>query len=589
MAKIPFVATLVTSLSEACVRQHAARRCGSLTVTAGLAFGLAGNAHAQQVPDAGSLLRGPEQQTTPELPKPGAPAKASPRENATPIGPTLVVKTFRFEGNSRFSEAQLQKVLADYLKRPVTLADLENAAATVAQHYRSAGWLARVFVPPQEVDGGVIRLRVIEATYGQSRFSDDTDVPSLRVDKALIVDRVQARQGTGEKFNISSVERGLLIADDLPGVQVAGSQIGGKKEGETDVLLKASKEPLAYGELGADNYGSRSTGSERLLARLGLNSPLHRGDQFDLQTQFTEYMQYARLAGSMPIGADGLRLGANAAALHYKVGTPEFHTLEPRGSSSVWGADLTYPLVRATDRNLYLGASYQQTRPYNTAVTGVVSDYAVNDSLLRLDANLFDTLGGGGITAVNLTQVFGDVDLDGSPSQAADKATANTQGDFRATRYRLTRTQRIASSLSAFVSYNGQIASKNLDSSEKFYLGGPYGVRAYPLYEGSGSEGQLASAELRWQLPQGCELSAFYDWGRVKVNEHDDFPGAAALNRYELKGYGVGFSAQLPARLRASAVAAWRDGRNPNPTPAGNDQDGSLRDPRFWLSLSWSF
>jgi hemolysin activation/secretion protein len=48
-----------------------------------------------------------------------------------------------------------------------------------------------------------------------------------------------------------------------------------------------------------------------------------------------------------------------------------------------------------------------------------------------------------------------------------------------------------------YASFSGQRASKNLDSSEEFFLGGPNGVRAYPQGEGAGDEGWLSRLELR--------------------------------------------------------------------------------------------
>ncbi|PZN73481.1 MAG: hypothetical protein DM484_22590 [Candidatus Methylumidiphilus alinenensis] len=62
---------------------------------------------------------------------------------------------------------------------------------------------------------------------------------------------------------------------------------------------------------------------------------------------------------------------------------------------------------------------------------------------------------------------------------------------------------------------------KNLSSSEKFSLGGPYGVRAYGVGEAPSDEMLLLSAELRASLPKPTLIpgelvgSAFLDtaWG----------------------------------------------------------------------------
>lgn len=133
----------------------------------------------------------------------------------------------------------------------------------------------------------------------------------------------------------------------------------------------------------------------------------------------------------------------------------------------------------------------------------------------------------------------GNADLDGSPNKAGDAATTQTAGQYAKLRYSLSRQQVIVDNLAFYAALSGQKASKNLDSSEKFYLGGAYGVRAYPTSEAGGSEGSLVNLELRWRLPQGFNLTGFYDWGHVKINKDKSFTGASALNAYDLKGAGL--------------------------------------------------
>ncbi|WP_162989514.1 ShlB/FhaC/HecB family hemolysin secretion/activation protein [Comamonas sp. lk] len=552
---------------------------------------------AQQIPDAGSALRQTEQERRPILP-PAAPPSSppSPEEVAQRVpatGPTLKLSAFRFEGNTLLSNEVLTDTIAAYLQRPVRLLELETAAALLAQRYREEGWLARVLIPPQEVEKGVFTFKVIEAAYGGATFSADTDSASLPVGENAIISRVEARQARGDKLHLPSLERGLLIANDLPGLQVAGSQVAGRSEGETEVVLKATATRRLTGELAVDNYGSRSTGEERMLGRLSLNGALGWGEQFDLATQFTRHLSYGRIAAALPLGSDGLRLAVNASALHYKVGTPEFSALAPRGSSRSAGMELLYPLVRARSHNLFLSAGYDHKRPYNTTVLGVSSDYTIGNKLLRLDGNMFDSLGAGAVSSASLSWVFGRLNLDGSPTQALDAATVNSQGSFKVLRYRFSRDQQLGAGWSLFGAYSGQMANKNLDSAEKLYLGGPNGVRAYPLNEGGGSEGRLFNLELRWRLPPSgvwnTNLAGFYDWGRVDINRNRNFAGAPALNSYSLSGYGLTLTSMGPEGVQLTATLARRAGNNPYQTVTGHDQDGSLRKYRIWLALSKSF
>jgi hemolysin activation/secretion protein len=208
---------------------------------------------------------------------------------------------------------------------------------------------------------------------------------------------------------------------------------------------------------------------------------------------------------------------------------------------------------------------------------------------LGLSGNLFDKLGGGGANSASLTYSSSQLDLGGSPNQAADAASTQTNGAFSKLRYSASRQQVITDDVSFFAALSGQWASKNLDSSEKFYLGGSNGVRAYPSSEAGGAQGQLINLELRYRLPQGLNLAAFYDAGQIMVNADNRFAGAPALNDVILKGTGLSLTWQSSSGLNLKGTWARRIGDNPNPTLAGNDQDGSLVSNRLWLNASVPF
>jgi hemolysin activation/secretion protein len=283
------------------------------------------------------------------------------------------------------------------------------------------------------------------------------------------------------------------------------------------------------------------------------------------------------------------------STLHYHVRMAEFRALDPRGNSRSASVQLLYPLVRATSRNLYLSAGLEHKRPYNTTTTGVTSDYDITNKLLRLEGNVFDGLfGPTAVSTASLDYVSGRLDLDGSPTRIPDAATTRTQGNFQLLRWRLGREQQLANGWSLFGAFSGQVADRNLDSAEKFYLGGPGGVRAYPVNEGGGTNGRMANMELRWLLPWApggwsTTLATFYDWGRVQVHKNAGFAGASRPHAYSLSGYGLSVHASGPGDVHLAATLARRAGRNPYPTATGQDQDGSLHRTRLWVSLSKLF
>ena len=68
------------------------------------------------------------------------------------------------------------------------------------------------------------------------------------------------------------------------------------------------------------------------------------------------------------------------------------------------------------------------------------------------------------------------------------------------------------------INLHSQLASKDLDGSEQFSLGGADGIRAYPQGEASGSSGYQATAELRYATSiANLSLATFYHWGEVEL------------------------------------------------------------------------
>ena len=109
---------------------------------------------------------------------------------------------------------------------------------------------------------------------------------------------------------------------------------------------------------------------------------------------------------------------------------------------------------------------------------------------------------------------------------------------------------------------SGQQASKNLASAEKMSLGGPNGVRAYPVGEANGDSGNLITGELRYLVPgfkvlEGdVNVLAFYDWGQVYINEKPR--PTDTQNKRSISGYGVGASLGREGEFIVRANASWQ-------------------------------
>ena len=88
---------------------------------------------------------------------------------------------------------------------------------------------------------------------------------------------------------------------------------------EKQLVLQTTDEPFIYGDIGLDNTGARSTGSNRLTANMNINSPSGRGELVSLNALHTQGSNYGRAALTVPDGYNGLRLGMSASSMRYKV------------------------------------------------------------------------------------------------------------------------------------------------------------------------------------------------------------------------------------------------------------------------------
>jgi len=552
-------------------------------VTLSLGLILGGQVFAADKPsDGGEILRQIERDLE-KINPPRTPPKIEEEKKVETkkSGPTFKVQNFLFEGNQLISSSELEKALAEYLNKDITIEELKLAVSSLSNYYRDKGYLAHTSLPEQDITNGTVKVIITEAKFGAARINEDGAVLDYHVNPTVITNIINTHNAQGKPLNLNQLDRALLIANDLPGVSVQGGLQAGQKDGETDSLLTIKNKSRWNASLMTDNFGSRSTGYMRYLGSASLASPLRIGDRANVTVLNSEGTDYVRLDYSLPVGSRGLRLGVNGSYLEYEVLPVSDSTeLKPRGYASTAQLVATYPLYRTRSTNLNFESNLERKHYKNNNTTGNQTDYNVYDLTLGLSGDRSNPWFVGGTSAASLM-------LDLGKTHIAGQATGITleDGRFNRWRYNLNHTQFIKNDLSLTGKFYGQFANQNLNSSEKFYLGGTSGVRAYPTSEGSGSEGYIMNLEARKELPLNLSVLGFYDFGHVKQKVEQ----AEAMNTYNLKGYGMALDWQGPYRTNVSLIWARRIGNNPNPTIENNDQDGTRHLNRFWLKASIGF
>ena len=542
---------------------------------------------AQTTPDAGSLLREAERKPL-RLPNPVP--QAVPKAPAGPeMGAVRVqVKAFSLSGNTLISGSDLQAVLLPWVGKETSFAELQQAINAVAEAYRARGWFARPQLPAQDVNDGVVSIHIIEGRLGAVRLDDGGK--ELRTDRAMVTDTMTARQKSGDPLNLDALDRSTNILNDTPGVAVATILAPGQNTGDTDAVVKVQDKPLYSGTAMLDNQGARSTGADKISVSLMMDSPRGIGDQIALNGNTSEGSQYLKLAYALPWGRDGARVGASTSAMRYTL-MGELASLNAKGDAQTFGVNTSYPLLRSGTKNIAFAAALDRKTYYNEASQLATSQKVADVALLALSGDLLDGLGQGGMTMWGINLTAGHINLSGNATnQGADRVGANTEGNYQKWGYNLARLQRLSDKTSLWASFSGQSSAKNLDSSEKFSLGGASGVRAYPLSEGSGDDGWLVTLEVRHNLLPELQVSVFYDQGQIKQSHDNAYTGAPVVNEASLKGYGVGLSWTQSGNFSVRASLAHRVDDNPLASAVnGKDGDGSLTLDRLWFTATKFF
>lgn len=549
--------------------------CVSLLAINGLLMSSA-TVMAQAVPDSGTFIReietmpAPNQSLdTPELTLP----TAAPMEEIPSGGLAVKVDSFKVSGAKAIDTAELEALVADLAGQNLTLAELHEAAGRITTRYRERGYfLSRAYLPEQDVSKGVITIAVLEGRLGQVRIDNKSRV------RDSIVQRPLRDIKPGQMMMAEDLETPLLKLSDIVGINATTTLVPGEAIGSTDLNVDVAAAPLVTGTLELDNFGNKYTGEARLGGSLRFNSPLGLGDRFDLRAMGSDESHvFYRAQYAIPVGNWSTELGAAYSDMEYEL-AEEFADIGATGNAQITTAFVRQSLIRSRRLNVEVQVQYDgKDLEDKIAAFGSRSEKESELYTVTVAGDLRDSFGGGGITRASLAYTQGDLDINSYLDRAIDSVTSKTAGSFNRWTPSIMRLQNLGGSWSLHAQLHGQFASKNLDSSEKFSVGGNYGVRAYPQGEATGDQGWMTNLEVRYDINPQWQVYGLLDHGEVKRNKN---PWTAGDNDRSLSGAGLGVRWNMGG-LHLNGTLA---------TPIGSE-DSTIddRNPRAWVQLVWVF
>ncbi len=465
--------------------------------------------------------------------------------------PSFVLTAVVIDGNTVFPAGDLTHLYEDFLVRSITLTEVQEIARRITQKYRDAGYiLSQALVPPQEVVGGLLLVRIVEGYIARVTFEG---APGQEQLLAPYADNITALR----PISLSALERHLLLINDLAGITVADTALRRIDDrGAYEMTVSVSYDSLD-GVAYMDNRGTPSVGRLQGWLSGGANSLLGWGERvqlgfFTVPNQPRELL-YAELKYLQPIGAEGTTLTATASGSRIDAGD-NLAAVDSDGESARYALRLDHPLLlsRSSSLSLYGSFDYLDVGEDRLGVTNFQDHLRV--VRVGLDYTREDSWKGATSLAVEISQ---GLDIFGA-SNSGDTELSRTDGDgaFTKATAQLTRVQGIGEDFAVWTAIKGQVSADPLLSAEEFDVGGSEFGRAYDFSELTGEDGLAASVELRYgqtlnaELLTAFQLYGFYDFGAVW---NDDAPGNG---RATLASVGGGVRLTLPRSIFANVEIA---------------------------------
>ena len=530
---------------------------------------------------AGVACTGTEGDAAPSLARPGGDiAGVQPRSE---IGVEDSAPRYRQEGDDAqftienfileapdlvLDKAELTRILEEGMGEQRTMTQLRRTVDELTAYCRTHGYpAAAVYLPPQDSPDGIVVLRVLPGRYDEVVIENNSRL------KTPVAQRIIAGLKADDIITTEKLETALYSVSDATGARAVGVLSPGAAFGTSKLTVRIEDSRESNTVFYVENYGSPSTGRYRYGLQETLYNPSGMGDKVSLGTLISNgslrnfYANYETV-----VGHGGTTLGLGISRMNYKVGG-SLSAIGAEGNSLTLSLFGQTPLYHLTNRSLLVRYGYNY-RDLNDDITGF--DLKGKKHTHSVYAGLvgMERFTGGTMLNYSANLTVGQLGLDSEYSRVLGLLNNTEEGTYAKLEAEATAVQRLGNMTDFLVKVSGQMASRNLDSSEEFYLGGPNGVRAYAQGEGTGDEGFLGTAELRYHTPlRGLTLSTFYDIGTVRVSKGYELVD----NDVTLRGWGIGAAYNNPGDWFARLDYARRIGLDSSVSQKNNARN------RIWF------
>ncbi len=449
------------------------------------------------------------------------------------------------EGVGAYTADDLDPIYRDFLGTTVSLSDIYDIANQLTVKYRNDGYiLTQVVVPPQTIEGGIVKVRVIEGFVDQIAIEGEANERTVRQ-----IQKYADNLRVNNILDAKNLERYLLLINDLPGITARSVLSPSKAQtGGSDLTIIVERD-VYEAEAYVNNHGSRYLGQAQLGYIGKMNSVFGLNEQITSQlvisgdnTRLDELL-FGAISYEQPLSRFGSKLRLSGSITSTEPGY-DLDQFDVKGQSKYLAATISHPFLRSRTTNFIGRATYdwRSVTSKNNLVPDTTRD-KISSVRIGATAQFMDDFFGIGLNALDIEFSQGLDMMGASESGDANLTRSNGNPHYSKVNVQAQRLQNLIPSVNLLIAGKAQWAATPLLSSEEFGVGGTTFGRGYDSSEIVGEDGVAGKLELQWNDPyeikyvNDIQLYSFWDAGRVW--NQDATTSAGKRQSIASAGFGV--------------------------------------------------
>lgn len=473
------------------------------------------------------------------------------------------ISRFDVSGNTLLSATEIDGAVAPFTGKARDFGDVQRALEALEALYHARGYnVVTVQLPEQELDGGVVRLHVLQTRIGKVTVEGNRAFSLDNIRRSLPALR------EGETPNLTRVSANLKLANENPAKKLKLS-LGSGAQDDTgvdtvDARIEVIEERPWTLMANFDNTGTGATGKTHaglVLQHANLGGRDHVGSlQYTTTVEEPSQVAVWALGYHVPLYAQGaaLDLYASYSDVDSGVVTAGLFDLAVSGRGAVYGARYSKVLAKRTlggrelEGRLLVGL---EVKAYKNSVVFFNQDFGNNVTVRPLSIGYLG----------RMAMDKGDINVAATLLRNIPGGSRGAQEDFTLARsgakagYTALRLAGVSSSTIGSSDWltrvlaNGQYSPDALVPGEQFGAGGSTSVRGFDeralaADSGLGLNLEVYTPNLCSRSGWQCRLLGFYDSAYGKRNKA--LPGELRSTAIASAGVGLRFSVGRAASLQ---------------------------------------